>query len=673
MESPKLSDCLSLFLYQLSRGDKLTRAQLREIMWREFGAESGEEQTEMNRLVGLCDTYLVGAKLVSKITMPKNSLEDEFQITPQGIRVAHLYPYPQERLSIGYVRELFGSQILRGAGSDFSESWSEWKFFDYLEALADDYTIFHSVSWRSRNGGSEGEIDFLIVHPDKGILVLEVKGGVIMVRGDGTKSVWYSRKQNSPSQEIKIDPMAQVSRNARELRAWLRHDPRTQHHRYAVFPTLAFPDSEVDVDLRIDIPKEIIIDMRHLDDLRGRIDAIFAYHQAHAIEENKHMDGEDAVKGLRALILPTKSLEPRLSTLFARERRQIDKFTDRQIRLLNILRFHHQATVLGGAGTGKTLIAFEKATQLAQEGQKVLFLGYNKGLVDWAKRALTHKNITVDTFHGLVGKAMVWVGLVDKMDAMSRGEFDKSITQWLIEVTQRLRESDTLLKKHGFDALVVDEGQDFDGAQWEHLVKFLKSPIEGVLYVFADDGQRIFGDVRDSLIRLGEPLFLDENCRTTAHIHQFAQNYSTNPTPHHLGEDDDKPQGKPVQIHEAKTPDEAYRLASELLHWLIDEQGIAAHDIVLLTPMSAKKTTIWGDETQLGDIMVARHIENAPNPARTVLVSTIQSYKGLECAVAILTEMDRCILEKRNQLIYIALTRARHAVYVIGTLPPPVR
>lgn len=665
MEMPKLSVCLYAFLRQLAHGDKRTRAQLRTILSWEFGATSPDHQTDMNILIGWCDTYATGANLVMRHSMPKNSLEDEFEITPQGVRVLHLYE-KDGFIPMSYMRELFGSRILRGVGSDFSESWSEWAFYDQLEALTDDYMIFHSIKWRSRGGGSEGEIDFLVVHPQKGILILEVKGGVITVRDEG-KSQWYSRPRYGKSREIPIDPMGQANRNAREFRMCLKHDPRTHKHNYAVFPVLIFPDSEVVADIRLDIPTDIIVDMRHTNDLKTRFEQIFAYYHQHADRDNQKMDGDDAVTSLRALILPTKTLEPRLSTIFAQERRQIDRFTERQMRVLNFLRFHWQATILGGAGTGKTLIAFEKATQLAQEGHKTLFLGYNKGLIEWANRALTHPNITVDTLHGLVGKGMYWAGYGAEMDAMGRGDFDDNLTQCLIKVTQRLRDNPALLEKHGYDALVVDEGQDFKADQWVHIVKFLRRPVEDVLYVFADDGQRIFGDVRETLIKLGEPFYLDENCRTTQHIHAYAQRYTQNPT-----KCDDNPVGNPVQIHPAPTPEVAYQTVSDLLHWLIDEQGVPAHEIVVLTPISPKKTTLWGNQTQLGNITVARRITDQHDPKRTVLVSTIHAYKGLECGVAILCELTSAHPDNRNALMYVALTRARHAVYVIGELPAPM-
>lgn len=65
------------------------------------------------------------------------------------------------------------------------------------EQLNDDFHIIHSIPWLSsfidelqNNKSPVGEIDFLILHPDLGILALEVKGGVI---GHNSSGFYYSK------------------------------------------------------------------------------------------------------------------------------------------------------------------------------------------------------------------------------------------------------------------------------------------------------------------------------------------------------------------------------------------------------------------------------------------------------------------------------------------------
>ena len=44
-----------------------------------------------------------------------------------------------------------------------------------------------------------------------------------------------------------------------------------------------------------------------------------------------------------------------------------------------------------------------------------------------------------------------------------------------------------------YDAVIIDEGQDFDPVWWIGVEQLLKSPSEGALYIFYDDNQQIYG------------------------------------------------------------------------------------------------------------------------------------------------------------------------------------
>src|SRR5918998_789027 len=80
---------------------------------------------------------------------------------------------------------------------DEVKSRGEITVFRALEAaLPDDWEVFHSVGWVRRDSGSgaeDGEIDFVVAHPDHGILCLEVKGGDIECR----HGEWLRRKDST--------------------------------------------------------------------------------------------------------------------------------------------------------------------------------------------------------------------------------------------------------------------------------------------------------------------------------------------------------------------------------------------------------------------------------------------------------------------------------------------
>ena len=64
----------------------------------------------------------------------------------------------------------------------FNESIGEERVYEALSCLPDDYYVFHSAHWSKRgiNGRIRwGECDYLVYHPNFGMLVIEVKSGGI--------------------------------------------------------------------------------------------------------------------------------------------------------------------------------------------------------------------------------------------------------------------------------------------------------------------------------------------------------------------------------------------------------------------------------------------------------------------------------------------------------------
>ena len=80
------------------------------------------------------------------------------------------------------------------------------------EQLNDSYVVLHSYPWlrpwRGEGALSEGEADFVVLHPELGMLILEVKGGET-IRHDGHR--WFRDTANGP-REFQ-DPFRQAQRN----------------------------------------------------------------------------------------------------------------------------------------------------------------------------------------------------------------------------------------------------------------------------------------------------------------------------------------------------------------------------------------------------------------------------------------------------------------------------
>jgi hypothetical protein len=97
-------------------------------------------------------------------------------------------------------------------------------------------------------------------------------------------------------------------------------------------------------------------------------------------------------------------------------------------------------------------------------------------------------------------------------------------------------------------------------------------------------------------------------------------------------------------------------------------QKISSADIAILTPRPRQKS-LWGQPGyQSTKIPLVWDVEPKKNQ---VTCSTIRTFKGLERPVIVLTELHRLEQWEIEQLMYVAISRARNHLIVIGELPSP--
>jgi hypothetical protein len=142
----------------------------------------------------------------------------------------------------------------------------------FREGLDQSYTVFHSVAWQSKDAEGrprDGEADFVIVHPSRGILVLEAKGGII--RCDPRTGRWTSTDRHGGIHRIR-DPFDQVRYSKHTLQEQLQIMLHKSRRRINVGHAVAFPDVVVDEPwLGPDKPRHIILDKTDLVDVSGAV------------------------------------------------------------------------------------------------------------------------------------------------------------------------------------------------------------------------------------------------------------------------------------------------------------------------------------------------------------------------------------------------------------------
>ena len=89
----------------------------------------------------------------------------------------------------------------------FNGSQGEKEVYEALQTLDSRFVVFHSYRWRGDGKGKEleGEADFIVFHPDYGILVIEVKDGDISYE----QGNWYSTSRKTHKKNL-ISPFSQA-------------------------------------------------------------------------------------------------------------------------------------------------------------------------------------------------------------------------------------------------------------------------------------------------------------------------------------------------------------------------------------------------------------------------------------------------------------------------------
>ena len=155
---------------------------------------------------------------------------------------------------------------------DFNNSYGEMKVYEALRSLNDKYTVFYSLSWVGVNEKRTiGEADFVILHPEKGVMVIEVKSGEIEYKnGD-----WIQTNTRSGVSK-RIDPFVQARKSQFELLDRLMKGIRAFRLPmmcYCVwFTSVNISDK---AELPPESPREITLDINSLDNVEKAINTAF--------------------------------------------------------------------------------------------------------------------------------------------------------------------------------------------------------------------------------------------------------------------------------------------------------------------------------------------------------------------------------------------------------------
>ena len=508
-------------------------------------------------------------------------------------------------------------------------------FAIFKERFPDDWTVFHSLNIAAKNRDRkniDAELDFILFHPAKGLLVLEAKGGIITHR-DG---IWTQNGKTITS------PFLQAKQNKYTVIDFifkkLNGDPGIAYAHAA-----CFPDVKGEFPAKLPEAGDFALTGKDIPYLEKAVSSI--------LENSKSKRNTPLPSALSKAIIdilcPSFEIGMSLSDRIIRTERIIFQLTEDQCKLLDFIRNYPRALIRGCAGSGKTIMAVKKARELSLSGSSVLLMCYNKLLCHRLKEMVADcPGITAETYHDFCANTLAKSAIKVDWD-------NKSVKYWNSELPLLLTEC--LAKSHvKFDAVIVDEGQDFHCGYWNGIEMLVKDG--GVFYVFYDPNQNLF-KTSLKLPDLGNEYVLNVNCRNTKRIFErMKENINSD-----MSIREGSPEGAEVVTFSLKTPEERKAKLGEILEDLVSKKGMAESRIVIIGGHALSHTCI-GRNGSVGRFQI---VENGTAAKNTIPYFTYMKFKGCEADAVILLDVDPSDPRWNASGLYCATSRAKHVLYEI--------
>lgn len=211
----------------------------------------------------------------------------------------------------------------------------------------------------------------------------------------------------------------------------------------------------------------------------------------------------------------TPAFSPSIREQLAATSKKINELTHEQYQVINMLRYQRRVAIAGCAGSGKTLIAAEKAIRLDQAGLRTLLLCHSRYLATYIQELVKGSGVTVIDF-------TTWIQRI-------LGNTSAALDPWTHYEEPTTKELEAAfdqlaVSNERYDAIIIDEGQDFREDWWLIVEAALINQEYGTLIVFHDDNQALL-PYRAAYPIQQAPIVLSKNCRNAGSIFEIVRRF----------------------------------------------------------------------------------------------------------------------------------------------------
>ncbi len=559
------------------------------------------------------------------------------------------------------------------------KSRSEKALFDTAICLNDEWDVWMNPQLKfydKKNSQSiDHEVDCILYHRDHGMLLIECKDNQISTEeAQGTENgfIWkqgHRIMDRSPIQQIEqsIHPLHD------HFSEMFPKEGGNSYYKVRVQWAVCFADMENmgKIGSNAIQPKRIILkqDLKSYNTLERKIKKILeTKEESHGGKPfpNEKLSDEDYNRLTSFLGCYDEPTWPELWEMESGARLQPTAF---QEMLMESITRNPRMQIEGVAGSGKSLLVQWETSRLVAEGKRVAVLCFNDLLAEqmqntFKKKGFDDSQVVAASFHKLACKyvrAAKVKGFArhEPEEGADMTEYYKAAAANLAPAIQELRKK----KKQLFDALIIDEGQDFESGWIDATLQLLKDPEKGIVRFFYDRHQAIYKDRNfdaNKTISAMPVMVLKRGYRSTKKILEWVYDNTNIRIPCY----DETPTGRPVDVRTYTEPAEQEELLRKEITRLC-KKGVGPEDILVVSLRSRKNSGLaalndsnfqWSD------------INDSLNKFAINMVSAYR-YKGLDKRVVILTDLELSprgpgyIPEKAN-LIMVGATRAKEHLIV---------
>jgi len=339
----------------------------------------------------------------------------------------------------------------------------------------------------------------------------------------------------------------------------------------------------------------------------------------------------------------------------------------------------------GVAGSGKTMILGYRCVEMAKrQGKPVLVLCYNKTLAGRLEHIIhahgVQDRVSVRHFHGWCGEQLKAYGLKPPPRQASPQEYLDALVSKVIAAVDSQQ-----IPRAQYAAVMIDEGHDF-APEWLQLVTQMVDPETNSLLLLYDDaqtiysagGRRKFSFASVGIQAKGRTTILRLNYRNTLEILATAKAFAQELLTGEDADEDNVPvvapesagrRGAVPELIQANNIWDEARVIAQRIHEATRD-GATANDFAVLCRSKALATHIASRLTASGLPVVLADEANKRNlfdGDPSVKVLTMHSSKGLEfesvfipgvCEIGQRTQSDVEETKQEAKLLYVAMTRA---------------